>query len=186
MTATELGTGRIPWIDLETTGKDPNEDFVLEIAIVITDERLNEIASFHRVISNGSWPRITAQMGDYVTAMHRRSGLMEHLMREEGDPIEQVEAEAIAFVQEHAPGRNAVAGNTIGFDRGFLAVHMPTLNEDVLDYHNIDVSSIRELAQKWRPELAAAAPVKSKDHRALADIRESIAELRHYRATWLK
>jgi oligoribonuclease len=170
------------WIDCEMTGLDVEKDSLVEIAVLITDSDLKVLdeTGLSVVIK----PRRDSfdQMGDYVTQMHQESGLFELL--DSGLDIEQAEDQILAYVKSFAPeARTApLAGNSIGTDRMFLNRYMPKLDAH-LHYRNVDVSSIKELTRRWYPKVYFQLPKKSGGHRALADIRESIAELRYYRQT---
>jgi oligoribonuclease len=170
---------RLIWIDCEMTGLDLDVDQLVEIAIVVTDFELNVLdEGFQLVIK----PDASAleNMGDFVTNMHRSSGLLEEIPN--GVSVAEAEFQALEYIQRFAPveGKAPLAGNTIGTDRAFLARYMPRLDR-WLHYRNVDVSSIKELARRWYPRVYFAAPSKDGGHRALADIRESIRELAYYR-----
>lgn len=171
---------RIVWIDTETTGLYPRSDWMLEIAVVITDSALVEIAHFSEVLFQDV-ARSVARMDPFVVEMHSRSGLLADLacatVESQGSAVQQ---RVLEFFAEHGALNSVVAGSNIPFDRSFLDVWMSSLNRDALHYRCIDVSTVKELARRFAPEVFAAAPTKSLEHRALADIRESIAELRHY------
>jgi oligoribonuclease len=168
------------WLDLEMTGLDPAHDVILEIAVVVTDGSLELLEEGPDLVIHQPEEAL-ARMGPTVTAMHAASGLDEAVRRSTAT-LEQAEQEVLAFVLRHIPEpRSApLAGNSIHADRAFLRRYMPSL-EGHLHYRNLDVSTIKELARRWYPEAKKAAPAKSGDHRALADIRESINELRYYR-----
>jgi oligoribonuclease len=127
-----------------------------------------------------------AQMGDHVRQMHTESGLLTKIRASTVD-LQAAGAETLAFIKEHVPEPRSVplAGNSIGTDRRFLAAWLPEI-EDYLHYRSVDVSTIKELGRRWYPDALAAAPEKAGNHRALDDIRESVAELRHYRATMFR
>ena len=167
------------WIDGEMTGLDPREDLLLEIAVVVTDAELNELGSFEAVLHQDR--NLAVRMMDpEVLRMHTRSGLIADLAVTTSETsIEAVERQLIDFVHLHDAAGAPAAGSSIAFDRGFLAVVMPDLN-DLLHYRSVDVSTVKELGRRFAPEVLASAPVKERPHRALADVRESIAELRHY------
>ncbi len=168
------------WIDGETTGLDAHEDLLLEIAVVITDSELNELGSFEAVLHQDR--NLAARMMDpEVLRMHTRSGLLADLAVTTSETsMELVERRLIEFIHAHDAAGAPAAGSNISFDRGFLAVAMPELNEQTLHYRSLDVSTVKEAARRFAPGVLASAPVKSKEHRALADVRESIAEFRHY------
>lgn len=168
------------WVDLEMTGLDVTREVIVEIAVIITDGALETVVEGPDLVVAAP-PEVLAAMNDHVVQMHTKSGLLEAI-RASRLTVAEAEAEALAFVRAHVPdARSApLAGNTVHADRAFLARFMPTL-EQHLHYRNVDVSTLKELAKRWRPEVLSAAPTKAGGHRALADIRESIVELRHYR-----
>lgn len=171
------------WIDCEMTGLDVEKDCLVEIAVLVTDSELNILDEGLSVVIQ---PRedSMAGMGEFVTNMHRESGLLELLP--DGVSLEQAEAKVLDYVKRFAPeARTApLAGNSIGTDRMFINRYMPNLDSH-LHYRNVDVSSIKELVRRWYPKVYFQLPKKSGGHRALADIRESIAELKYYRKTVL-
>lgn len=170
------------WIDCEMTGLDVEKDSLVEIAVLITDSDLNVLDEQGLGVVIKPRKESLAKMGDYVTQMHQESGLLELL--DSGLAIEQAEAKILDYVKSFAPeaGTAPLAGNSIGTDRMFLNRYMPKLDAH-LHYRNVDVSSIKELTRRWYPKVYFQLPKKSGGHRALADIRESIAELRYYRQT---
>ena len=167
------------WIDCEMTGLDLVQDVLIEVAALVTDANLNVLGDGVDVVIKPS-PDALAQMGDFVREMHAKSGLLPLL--DEGVDLETAEQQVLNYVREFVPNpRSApLAGNTIGTDRSFLARDMPTLEQHV-HYRNVDVSSIKELSRRWFPRAYYNTPAKSGNHRALADIQESIEELRYYR-----
>ena len=167
------------WIDCEMTGLDLNHDVLIEVAALVTDAQLNVLGEGVDVIIKPPDAAL-AQMGDFVREMHAKSGLLPLLA--DGVDVETAEQQVLAYIREHGPNARSapLAGNTIGTDRSFLARDMPTLEQHV-HYRNVDVSSIKELARRWFPRAYYNTPAKSGNHRALADIRESIEELRYYR-----
>ncbi|PZU40413.1 MAG: oligoribonuclease [Microbacterium sp.] len=170
---------RLVWIDCEMTGLDLAVDELVEIAVVVTDFELRVLdPGFHVVIKPDA--SALANMNDFVTEMHRSSGLLEEIP--DGVSLAEAEFLALEYVQRFAPieGKAPLAGNTIGTDRMFLAKYMPRLDR-YLHYRNVDVSSIKELARRWYPRAYIHAPAKDGGHRALADIRESVRELAYYR-----
>ncbi|MGV8848127.1 MAG: oligoribonuclease [Propionibacteriaceae bacterium] len=171
------------WIDCEMTGLDLSADALIEVAVLVTDGQLNVLGEGVDVVITPPADAL-AQMGDFVTEMHRKSGLLDAL--DQGVTLEEAEAQVLLYVREHVPEvrKAPLAGNTIGTDRAFLARDMPTL-EGHVHYRNVDVSSFKELAKRWYPRIYFTAPSKSGNHRALADIRESIEELRYYREAML-
>ena len=172
-------TDRIVWIDCEMTGLSLEHDALVEVAALVTDYELTVLGSGVDIIIRPP-DEALAQMGDFVREMHTTSGLLEELAA--GTTLEDAQAQVLAYVREHVPeaGKAPLGGNTIATDRGFLARDMPELDAH-LHYRMIDVSSIKELSRRWYPRTYFAAPEKKGGHRALADITESIAELRYYR-----
>ena len=170
---------RIVWIDCEMTGLSLENDALIEVAALVTDFELNQLGDgVDLVIAPPA--EALEQMDDFVRGMHTTSGLLDDL--EKGVTLEDAQAQVLAYIREWVPEprRAPLGGNTVGTDRNFLARDMPEL-EAHLHYRIIDVSSIKELARRWYPRAYFNAPAKSGGHRALADIRESIAELRYYR-----
>jgi oligoribonuclease len=169
-------------MDLEMTGLDPDRHVIVEIATVITDDYLNVIADGPDLVIHATEEQLM-QMGDFVTEMHTKSGLLPAIVASSVS-TEEAEEATLAFLKEHIGEARSVplCGNSIGTDRRFLQEYMPTL-ESFFHYRNVDVSTIKELARRWNPEVLAAMPEKDTSHRALDDIRESIAELVHYRST---
>ena len=167
------------WADCEMTGLDLADDALIEVAALVTDGELNVLGEGVDLVIKPS-DRALEQMGDFVRTMHTRSGLLEQLAAglTMADAEEQVLDYVRQFVKE--PRRAPLAGNTIGTDRAFLARDMPAF-ESYVHYRNVDVSSVKELARRWFPRAYYSAPAKSGNHRALADVRESIEELRYYR-----
>ena len=167
------------WIDCEMTGLELEADGLCEVAALVTDAELNVLGDGVDVVIKPSQAEME-HMGEFVTEMHTKSGLLPLL--EEGTTVEDAEQQVLAYIREYCPTPRKVplAGNTIGTDRAFLARYMPEL-EGHLHYRNIDVSSIKELARRWYPKVQHRAPAKTGNHRALADIQESIEELRYYR-----
>ena len=170
------------WIDCEMTGLDVEKDSLVEIAVLVTDSDLNVLDEQGLGVVIKPRKESLAQMGDYVTQMHQESGLFDLL--DSGLDVEQAEDKILDYVKSFAPeaGTAPLAGNSIGTDRMFLNRYMPKLDAH-LHYRNVDVSSIKELTRRWYPKVYFQLPKKSGGHRALADIRESIAELRYYRQT---
>ncbi len=172
----------LAWMDLEMTGLDPQRHTVVEIATLVTDDELEIVAVGPDLVVHAS-PEELDQMDDYVRDMHTRSGLLAAI---EASTLSLADAGRVTleFLKEHAPHRHAVplAGNSIGTDRRFLAAYLPDI-EDWLHYRSVDVSSVKELCQRWYPEAVAGAPPKGNAHRAMDDIRESVAELAYYRST---
>jgi len=178
---TERSTNdRIVWIDCEMTGLSIERDALLEVAALVTDFELNQLGDGIDVVIKPPAAALE-QMEDFVRAMHTTSGLLEEL--DAGTTMGDAQSLVLGYIREWVPeaGRAPLGGNTVGTDRGFLARDMPEL-ESHLHYRIIDVSSIKELSRRWYPRVYFSSPKKSGGHRALADIRESIAELRYYRA----
>lgn len=171
------------WIDMEMTGLVPERDRIIEIAVVLTDENLAVIAEAP-VIAVHQPDSVLALMDEWNRNTHGKSGLTE---RVRASTLGEAEAEAriLAFIQQHVPARSSpICGNSVCQDRRFLARWMPAL-EAWFHYRNLDVSTLKELARRWRPEVYAGVK-KTGSHTALADIHESIAELRHYREHFLR
>jgi oligoribonuclease len=171
---------RLVWIDCEMTGLDVLEDALIEVAALVTDFDLNVLGDGVNIVVKPP-PDALKQMNEVVTQMHTASGLLAEL--DSGTTLDDAQAQVLDYVRGHVPeARKApLAGNTVGTDRLFLARDMPEL-EAHLHYRVVDVSSIKELSRRWHPRAYFNAPEKSGNHRALADIRESIEELRYYRA----
>ena len=171
---------RLVWIDCEMTGLDLEADALIEVAALVTDFELNVLGDGIDVIVKPP-PEALEQMDEFVRTMHTTSGLLDEL--DDGLSMGEAEEQVLAFIRQHCAdgSRPPLAGNTVATDRTFLLRDMPTL-EGFLHYRIVDVSSIKELARRWYPRAYFNAPVKSGNHRALADIQESIEELRYYRA----
>lgn len=167
------------WIDCEMTGLSLETDALIEVAALVTDAELNVLGEGVEVVIRPPAAAL-AQMGDFVRSMHEKSGLLPLL--EAGTTLEEAEELVLTYLRAHVPEarRAPLAGNTIGTDRTFLARDMPGLEAHV-HYRNVDVSSIKELARRWFPRAYYNTPAKTGNHRALADICESIEELRYYR-----
>lgn len=170
----------LAWMDLEMTGLDPARDVIVEIATLITDDELNIVAEGPDLVVHQPAEAL-AEMDDVVVKMHTSSGLLPAI---EASTITLADAGAqtLAFLKEHVPQARTVplCGNSIGTDRRFLAAYLPEI-EEYLHYRSVDVSTIKELARRWYPEVMGAAPGKAGVHRALDDIKESVAELAYYR-----
>lgn len=161
------------------TGLDLEVDELVEIAVVITDYDLNPVDGGLSIVIKPDASALES-MGEFVRAMHTESGLIEEIPN--GVSVAEAEYEVLEYVLKHVPEeqRAPLAGNTIGTDRAFLSKYMPRLDAH-LHYRNVDVSSIKELAKRWYPRAYFNSPAKNGGHRALADILESIRELRYYR-----
>ena len=170
------------WMDLEMTGLDPVHDVIVEIATLVTDDELEIVAEGPDLVVHQPEGALE-MMNDVVREMHEKSGLTEQI-RASTTSLDEAGAQTLAFIKEHAPEPRTVplCGNSIGTDRRFLAQWLPDIEEH-LHYRSVDVSSVKELAKRWYPKAAAKAPTKGGSHRALDDIRESVEELRHFRAT---
>jgi oligoribonuclease len=175
----------LAWCDLEMTGLDPATHVVVEIATLITDDDLNIIAEGPDLVVHASADEL-AQMDEIVRQMHTKSGLLAEIERSTVT-LADATKQTMDFLTAHIPEVRSVplAGNSIGTDRRFLAVHMAEI-ETHLHYRSIDVSSIKELARRWYPESLNNAPEKRGGHRALDDIRESVEELKYYRTAVFK
>lgn len=167
------------WIDCEMTGLDLAADALVEVAVLVTDSDLEVVGDGLDVVIRPPQEALD-QMRDVVRTMHTTSGLLSELA--DGMSLEEARAQVLAHVRELVPEprKAPLAGNSVGTDRGFIARDMPDLDEH-LHYRIIDVSSVKELARRWYPRAYFAAPAKAGGHRALADIHESIVELRYYR-----
>lgn len=171
------------WIDLEMTGLDPDNDVIIEIATLVTDADLNLLAEGPIYAVNQS-EAMMATMDEWNTNQHGKSGLTQRVLDSKISAA-QAEAETIAFLEQWVPkGKSPICGNSICQDRRFLVRGMPRL-ESYFHYRNLDVSTIKELARRWRPDILAGVK-KSGAHLAMDDIKDSIAELQHYRATFFK
>jgi oligoribonuclease len=168
------------WIDCEMTGLDITIDELVEVAVVITDYDLVAVDPGFEIVIKPDRAALD-NMGDFVTAMHRESGLLDDIPN--GVSLADAEFAVNEYILTFVPTPQSapLAGNTIGTDRTFLAKYMPRVDAH-LHYRSIDVSSIKELARRWFPRVYFNAPVKDGGHRALADIRESIRELAYYRS----
>lgn len=171
------------WIDLEMTGLDTERDRIIELATVVTDKDLNVLAE-GPVFAIWQPADCLAQMDDWNVNQHGKSGLLDRVKSSQADE-RQAEAATIAFLRGHAEaGQSPMCGNSVCQDRRFMARCMPEL-EAYFHYRNLDVSTLKELANRWAPEVAKGFS-KDSGHRALGDIHDSIAELRYYRERWLQ
>jgi oligoribonuclease len=169
------------WMDLEMTGLDHTSDVIVEIATLITDDELNIVAEGPDLVVHQP-DDVLARMDPFVVDMHTRSGLLD-LIRASTITLEQAGAETLAFIREHCPVERTVplCGNSIGTDRRFLAAYLPEI-EEYLHYRSVDVSSLKELVRRWYPDVLTQRGWKQGSHRALDDVRESVAELQLYRS----
>jgi oligoribonuclease len=169
----------IVWVDCEMTGLDVGIDEICEIAVVVTDGELNVVDPGLQLVIKPS-DAAMANMGEFVTQMHSDSGLITEIPN--GISMQDAEAQVLEYIKKWVTEERTapLAGNSIGTDRMFLNRQMPTLDK-YLHYRNVDVSSLKELARRWYPRVYFQLPKKTGNHRALADILESIQELRYYR-----
>ena len=174
-----ISNERIVWIDCEMTGLSLENDALIEVAALVTDAELNILGQGVDVIIKPESAALE-NMDDFVTNMHRTSGLLDEL--EQGISMDDAERQVLDYIQEFVPEprKAQLAGNSIGTDKTFLSRDMPELI-DYLHYRVIDVSTIKELSRRWFPKAHYNAPAKTGNHRALGDIRDSIDELRYYR-----
>jgi oligoribonuclease len=171
------------WLDMEMTGLEPERERIIELAMIVTDTHLETLAESPVWVIHQSDAQLDA-MDDWNKNTHGRSGLIERVRASTLDEA-KVCAEALAFMTEWVGSRvSPMCGNSIGQDRRFMVRYMPEL-EAYFHYRNLDVSTLKELCRRWKPEVAKGF-VKKADHTAMADIRESIAELRYYRENFLK
>ena len=173
----------LAWLDMEMTGLDPERDRIIEIAIVVTDSRLATVAE-GPVLAVHQPDAVLDAMDDWNKSTHRKSGLVD---RVRASTLSEAAAEdqMLAFLAGYLPAKaSPMCGNSICQDRRFLARWMPGL-EDYFHYRNLDVSTLKELARRWNPEVLKGVPKEGK-HEALADVYESIGELRHYRQHFIR
>ena len=171
------------WIDLEMTGLDPEKERIIEIATIVTDDQLNILAEGPELVVHQPQSLLDA-MDEWCVQHHGESGLTRRVMESNVTEAE-AEAQTLKFLRQWVtPGRSPLAGNTIGQDRRFLVKYMPKL-EAFVHYRNLDVSTLKILAKRWKPEIVDGFQKKNA-HRALDDIKESIEELRYYREHFIK
>jgi len=171
------------WIDMEMSGLDPDTDKVLEVAIVVTDSKLNTIAEGPVLVVHQP-DAVLDRMDEWNKGTHTKSGLVGRVKQSTLSESE-VEQRLVAFLSEHVPAKTSpMCGNSVHQDRRFLVRHLPALEAYFL-YRNLDVSTLKELARRWKPEIMSGL-VKQGKHEALADIYESIEELKYYREHFLK
>lgn len=174
---------RLIWLDMEMTGLSPDSDRIIEVAMVITDAQLNTVAEAPVLVVHQS-DAVLDGMDNWNKGTHGKSGLIDKVKASELDET-AVEKKMIAFLKKHVPAKaSPMCGNSICQDRRFLARHMPKL-EAYFHYRNLDVSTLKELVRRWKPGIAEGF-VKANKHEALADIYESIEELKYYREHFLK
>jgi oligoribonuclease len=177
-------TDALVWIDCEMTGLDATTDVLVEIAVIVTDAELNVLDPGLDIVIATDQAKLEG-MDDVVREMHTASGLLTAIA-DATTTLEQAEQQVLDYIKRWVPDRRKapLCGNSIATDRTFITRYMPTL-DDHLHYRMIDVSSVKELARRWYPKAYYNAPVKDGGHRALADIIESVTELRYYRAAIL-
>ena len=178
-----LDANRLIWIDMEMTGLNPETDRILEVALVVTDHELNAVAVAPVWVLHQDDATLAA-MDSWNQSTHGRSGLIDKAKASTLSDA-QVEFAALAFLRDLVPSKaSPMCGNSICQDRRFLARTMPAL-EDYFHYRNLDVSTLKELARRWKPDLLKGIPKEGR-HEALADVYESIEELRYYRRTFIR
>jgi oligoribonuclease len=173
---------RLVWVDLEMTGLDLERNRIVELAVLVTDARLEELADGLDLVVHQP-AEVLSEMDDFVRKMHTKSGLLPEIERS-SLTLEAAGKQAIEYIKQFVPepGTTPMCGNSIGVDRRFLDRYLPELDR-YLHYRSIDVSSLKELCRRWYPEAYKKRPSKTETHRALDDIKESVAELRYYRDT---
>ncbi|MFQ1011971.1 oligoribonuclease [Gilliamella apicola] len=182
-TPSQINSSNLIWIDLEMTGLNPATDRIIEIATIVTDSNLNILAE-GPVIAIHQSDELLALMDDWNKNTHGKSGLIERV-RQSTVNEQQAEQQTIEFLKQWVPANSSpICGNTIGQDRRFLFNYMPNL-ESYFHYRYLDVSTIKELAKRWKPEILKGI-TKQSTHQALDDIRDSIAELIYYRQHFFK
>ncbi|MGK2946130.1 MAG: oligoribonuclease [Candidatus Malihini olakiniferum] len=179
----QVSKNNLIWIDLEMTGLNPEQDRIIEIATLVTDANLNVLAEGPTIAIYQSDAQL-ALMDHWNACTHSASGLIKRLKTSVYDEC-AAEIETIAFLQQFVPaGQSPICGNSIGYDRRFLSHYMPIL-EAYFHYHCLDVSTLKELARRWKPEIMAGLK-KQGTHQAMDDIRESVAELAYYREYFIR
>ena len=173
-------TDRLVWIDCEMTGLELGSDLLIEVAALVTDSELNVLGDGIDIVI-GATAEELARMPDVVRDMHAASGLTEEVIASTVT-VQEAEQQVLAYLREQGAEKAPLCGNSIATDRGFLARDMKELDE-FLHYRMVDVSSVKELARRWYPRAYFNSPKKAGGHRALADIHESVKELRYYRST---
>ncbi len=169
----------IVWMDMEMSGLDPETERILEVAVLVTDGELEVVAEGPNLVLHQP-DEVLAAMDEWNTTHHGQSGLTERVRQ---SPVDEAQASAalLEFLAEHTKKKKApLAGNSIHQDRRFLALYLPEI-EDWLHYRNVDVSTVKELAQRWYPKEYGGRPTKKGSHRAMDDLLESIEELKYYR-----
>ena len=172
-------------MDLEMTGLEPDRHVIVEIATLVTGDDLEIVAEGPDLVIATTDAQLS-EMDDVVVKMHTESGLLEAI-KASTLTLEEAGNQTLKFIRSAVPDPSKVplCGNSIGVDRRFLARHLPQV-EDALHYRSIDVSTVKELAKRWNPPIYGSAPKKAGSHRALDDIRESVAELAHYRDNFFR
>ncbi len=177
-------SGRMVWVDLEMTGLDPEKERIIELAVLVTEADLTLVAEGPELVLHQS-EELLAGMDEWNTKQHTGSGLVARV-RESTVTEHQAETEVLKFLRRHCAAKTSpLAGNSVHHDRRFLSRYMPRI-ADFLHYRIVDVSTIKELARRWHPEVVASLPPKPDSHRALDDIRASVEELSHYRRTFFR
>ncbi|KYN09727.1 putative oligoribonuclease [Trachymyrmex cornetzi] len=177
-------TNYIVWIDMEMTGLDVDKDHILEIACVVTDKKLNIVSEELNIVIHQS-DAILENMNDWCKETHTKTGLVEN-SRSSTISLEEAEKTVLDFLKKHIHERSCpLAGSSVYMDRFFLYKNMPLVN-NYLHYRIIDVSTIKEIARRWNPNVYNSMPKKRVNHRALDDIKESINELKHYKKHFFK
>jgi oligoribonuclease len=176
---------RLVWLDLEMTGLDIRRHVIVEIAALVTDSALEPLDAGIDVIVHQP-PEALAEMDDYVRTMHTKSALIPAI-EASTTPLTEAGEQVLEYIRAHVPepGTAPMCGNSIGVDRRFLDAQLPELDQ-YLHYRSIDVSSFKELCRRWYPAAYKKRPGKTEKHRALADVEESIAEMRYYREAMLR